>query len=66
MYSQSNNMNGFVANSSKPVHKPRRRIDRTYGGIRVTCEELCGRLTPCGNKYCSNNPEYNRNRKKGK
>lgn len=26
----------------------------------MSCKELCGRVKPCGNVFCSNNPNYRR------
>lgn len=37
---ENNNKN----NKNRPA-----KSERTY-----TCEELCGRLTPCGNTHCKN------------
>ena len=44
--------------------RPRRRgRPRCWGdNIVVTCKELCGRATHCGNKFCSNHPEFDPHR----
>lgn len=47
--------------------KKTRSNGQVWKGYQPTCEELCGRVKPCGNTYCSNNPRFRgRNRKKRK
>lgn len=36
----------------KAVNKPQRY--QNYRQPLISCEQLCGRVSPCGNSHCSN------------
>lgn len=40
--------------SSRRFQKRQKAEQRDRYNPDCTCEKLCGRLNPCGNKYCSN------------
>lgn len=34
------------------LNRPRK--NQSPRQVRYTCEQICGRTTPCGNRHCSN------------
>ena len=51
-FEEKTTMDNGYEEFKKTVNKPR----KSQGSYQVTysCEQLCGRVSPCGNRHCSN------------